>query len=421
MFAGLLLFCASAWAKKPQTITFMSAPPSSAVAGGSFVVSATSSSGLPVLLHLMSRSNTPACSWIEPPTEVGLEPSLPRSEPEPRSPSATVYLVSTGTCTVEASGEGNTEYEEPPRVSQTIKVAPNSSEQITFASSPTNAGVGGSYTPFVRSSPSVAVSFSISTGYVCAIQLSTVDGEYRSTIVFLHAGVCTIEVREFGLDSEPPEAQQSFTVTGVPEPLKVEPGPVAPTVEPGRVAPTVEPGPVAPKVEPGPAHTGEGSIALPLPGSGSGEVEKTPSKVEKASTEQKKTSAKGGISAKVRDRLLKEATDLATTFHDSHPFDIQAVRTTAREAPQSGVLLHQVLHLHDSTAVYLVAMRGHFGVRCKERGGQSCRHGSVVEFDVVATTFERTPVGSFPGRYPNLKEFGTPVHLGPMKADKAPS
>ena len=43
-----LLFCAGASANMAQTITFTSSPPQEAVAGGSYTVSATETSGLEV-------------------------------------------------------------------------------------------------------------------------------------------------------------------------------------------------------------------------------------------------------------------------------------------------------------------------------------------------------------------------------------
>jgi hypothetical protein len=61
--------------------------------------------------------------------------------------------------------------------------------------------------------------------------------------------------------------------------------------------------------------------------------------------------------------------------------------------------------------MYLVAVRGHFGISCKPARGRSCPHGSVLEFELIAATFRRVPVNSFPLRYPNLKEFGTPARL----------
>ena len=55
-----LLFCASASAKLAQTITFTSTTPSGAVAGGSYTVSATDTSGMVLL------SADGACSLSKP-------------------------------------------------------------------------------------------------------------------------------------------------------------------------------------------------------------------------------------------------------------------------------------------------------------------------------------------------------------------
>ena len=60
-FGASLLVCASASALAAQTITFTSAAPSRAVAGGSYTVSATDTSGGPVVL-----TTGGACSLSEP-------------------------------------------------------------------------------------------------------------------------------------------------------------------------------------------------------------------------------------------------------------------------------------------------------------------------------------------------------------------
>ena len=125
---------------------------------------------------------------------------------------------------------------------------------------------------------------------------------------------------------------------------------------------------------------------------------------------RKKKRTKGRIPLKIRARLVTEARAEAARYGDRHPFDIGAVRTTAREAPKWGYL-HQNRHLPERTPIYLIAMRGQFAIRCKQPKGRSCPHGWVLQFELVAETFERVPVDSFPLRYPNLVEFGTPARL----------
>lgn len=142
----LLVFAASAQA----TITFTSAAPASpAAAGQTYEVSATNSTGAPVTLTLTVRpTDDPSCSWTKPPEEPGLleeegyYTALPGSTPH--TAPATVYLVTAGACTVVASSEGTS-------VSQEITVARNPSEKMVFTTpAPTNATVGGSYSPKVR-------------------------------------------------------------------------------------------------------------------------------------------------------------------------------------------------------------------------------------------------------------------------------
>lgn len=61
LFGLLLLLCASSAARIPQRITFMSAPPSQAAAGGSYEVSANSSAGqmVPIEQAAPARSTSP--------------------------------------------------------------------------------------------------------------------------------------------------------------------------------------------------------------------------------------------------------------------------------------------------------------------------------------------------------------------------
>ena len=131
-----MLVCASASARTAQTITFTSSPPSQAVAGGSYEVSATSSSGLPVELRTYG-----GCSLTKPDpnTPVHLELKGPYTLPPPTGGPvalpAVVYFNSAEECSLEAVEEANSQYESA-RASQRFGIGIDPSEQITFISTP---------------------------------------------------------------------------------------------------------------------------------------------------------------------------------------------------------------------------------------------------------------------------------------------
>lgn len=199
-----LLFCASAWAKTPLTITFTSPPPDGAVAGGSYEVSATSSAGLPVSLSVGG-----ACSFSRPAASQTLEHEVVEEQPlVPRESPAIVYFVEAGTCTIEASYFRPHEDDyEGGMASQSFPVAKDPSQRITFISNPPNeATVGEKYHPTVQLSPGIRVAFLTTTPSVCTINEAAVN--------LVGVGTCTVAVRQDGAsESEPPEAQQSFTVS----------------------------------------------------------------------------------------------------------------------------------------------------------------------------------------------------------------
>ena len=216
-----VLSCASASAKMTQIITSASTPPSTAVAGvGSYEVSATSSSGLPVGALVLG-----ACSLTKPqPNLVSslAEVEAPHSEPRepveirklPQFPQ-TVYFVSPGECHIYAYAEGYAEYERAVQALPTIGVSTNPLEQTTFTSiTPSNATVGGSYVPAASSSAGLRLWFISATPSVCPIVLGSIP---LSFVSFRAPGTCTIEATQ--VESSPnqaplvaPEAQQSFTV-----------------------------------------------------------------------------------------------------------------------------------------------------------------------------------------------------------------
>ncbi len=175
-----------------QTISFLSTPPSGAVVGSSaYHVVAKATSGLPVEFGAASGSDD-IC------TVTG----------------AKVTLVGVGTCTINATQRGNSNYLPAPRVSQSFSIGsdvPSKSVQsINFTSSPpAGAVVGGSaYVVTASASSGLPVSFSVdpSSAGVCTLSGATVS--------LVGPGTCTIRAEQAGNGSyqAAAPASQSFVV-----------------------------------------------------------------------------------------------------------------------------------------------------------------------------------------------------------------
>jgi hypothetical protein len=170
-------------AKKTQTIKFGSTAPASAeLAGPTYTVAATASSGLPLSL----TSGTPwVCSLAV----------------------ATVSLIGAGTCTIDATQAGSAEYDAAPEAQQSFTVG-KGSQSTTFVSvAPGSATVGGpSYAAQATASSGLEVAFSSGTPSVCSLEWSTVS--------FIGTGTCTIDAEQAGNSNydAAPEVRQSFVV-----------------------------------------------------------------------------------------------------------------------------------------------------------------------------------------------------------------
>ena len=173
-----------------QSITFTSSPPVPATTGGTYAVSATATSGLPVSFGI-----APASAGVC--TVSG----------------SSVSLVAAGTCTVQADQAGNASYQPAPQAQQSFTVSPPaaSSQTITFTSTaPSGAVVGGpSYAISATASSGLPVSFSAAAS---SAGICTVSG---STVSLVGAGTCTVNANQSGNASylPAPQAQQSFSVS----------------------------------------------------------------------------------------------------------------------------------------------------------------------------------------------------------------
>jgi hypothetical protein len=121
------------------------------------------------------------------------------------------------------------------------------------------------------------------------------------------------------------------------------------------------------------------------------------------------TQEAAGIPPKAQARLLLYAETKAALNGDNHPYDIEAIRTTRRQAdhlqrvsnPQAGL----------TEAVYLVAMRGRFKCdECSLPAGSTAPHGSVITFQLPVNE-AREIVWTQGHHYPDLSRAGIVVHL----------
>src|ERR1035441_8597615 len=115
-------------------------------------------------------------------------------------------LVSVGTCTIQATQAGNSNWAAASSVNQSFQVT-QGSQTITFGAL-SNAAFGTA--PFAVSanaSSGLAVSFNSQTGPVC-----TVSG---STVTLLAVGTCTMQATQGGNSNwaAAPSVNQSFQVT----------------------------------------------------------------------------------------------------------------------------------------------------------------------------------------------------------------
>jgi hypothetical protein len=165
--------------KASQTITFGSLA-SRAYSGTPFTVSASSTSDLTVTI---ASRTTGVCTVS----------------------GTSVTMVSVGTCTLQASQAGNTQFLPAVNVDQSFSVT-KASQTITFGSLSGKTYGDANFTVSATSSASLTVGFASSTSAVC-----TVSG---TSVSIVAAGTCTITASQDGdaLYSAASPVSQSFTV-----------------------------------------------------------------------------------------------------------------------------------------------------------------------------------------------------------------
>jgi hypothetical protein len=166
--------------QKSQTITF-GALSNQVFGAAPFTVSATASSGLAVSF----ASTTTAVCTVS---------------------GATVTLVAVGTCTIQATQAGNTNYAAATAVSRSFAVT-KGSQTITFGALSNLPFGSAPFTVGATASSGLAVSFNSQTTKVC-----TVSG---TTVTLVAAGTCTIQATQAGNTNWTAAAavNQSFQVT----------------------------------------------------------------------------------------------------------------------------------------------------------------------------------------------------------------
>jgi hypothetical protein len=172
-------------AKGAQSVSFTSTVPSSAqVAGSSYAVSATSTSGLAVSIGSSSSS---ICTIS----------------------GATVSFIGAGTCVLSGDQAGSVNYSPASQVLQSFLVA-KGAQTVSFTSTaPSSAQVAGSsYVVSAVSSVGLAVSCSVDAA---AAAVCTISG---GTVTFIGAGICVLDANQGGNANfvAASQVQQSFSV-----------------------------------------------------------------------------------------------------------------------------------------------------------------------------------------------------------------
>jgi hypothetical protein len=178
--------------KTTQTISFTSTAPSPAlVAGPTYTVTATATSGLAVTFTI-DASAASVCTIA----------------------GSTVSFISAGTCVINANQAGDANYYAAPQVQQSFLVV-KQDQTITFTSTPPAlATIGGpTYTVTATASSGLTVTFTIDAS---AASVCTVAG---SMVSFIGGGTCVINANQAGNGTynPAPQVQQSFPVNFPPQ------------------------------------------------------------------------------------------------------------------------------------------------------------------------------------------------------------
>jgi hypothetical protein len=119
-----------------------------------------------------------------------------------------------------------------------------------------------------------------------------------------------------------------------------------------------------------------------------------------------------GISPSARAALLAAATIVAARHGDSHPYDVEAVRTTHRTAERILCGDCESKLVPPGAPVYAVAMRGRFNCNsCSHPPHAHFAPASVITLQFLDPNDLRNASFGYGGPYPDLDAAGTPVRL----------
>jgi hypothetical protein len=162
----------------PQTVTFSSATPASAVVGSAYTPAATASSGFTPVTFGTSGGN---CSYS----------------------GGTVTMLHAGTCTVTADQAGATNYNAAPQKTQSFTVGKGLQTIVFTSTAPPQAAIGALYTPTATASSGQAVTFGASGN--CSYG--------GGTVTMLHAGTCTVTADQAGTADYNLASQKTQSIT----------------------------------------------------------------------------------------------------------------------------------------------------------------------------------------------------------------
>ena len=154
-----------------QTISFTSSAPAGAVYGGSYDVSATSTSGLPVTLSIDASSDANACSVS----------------------GGVVTFTGVGLCVIDANQGGNISWA-PAQEQQSFQIGP-APQTVSITSSPASLPVAVGSTYAVKASASSALPVTVSIDVSSGSEVCSVSG---TTVTFNAAGTCVIDANQAG-------------------------------------------------------------------------------------------------------------------------------------------------------------------------------------------------------------------------------
>ena len=174
--------------KANQSVNFTSTVPVSAVSGTTYTPTATATSGLTVAFDIAAPGKDSVCSIS----------------------GSTVTFLSSGTCVIEATQAGDSDYNAATKVTQTI-VAGKINQTITFPSIAGKDFDDPAFASGATVSSGRTVTFATSTGSVCAVDAST------GVVSIKTVGDCTVTASSAGDASyaAASDVSRTFTISPV--------------------------------------------------------------------------------------------------------------------------------------------------------------------------------------------------------------